>query len=177
VKRRLLNLLTALSLLVCVAVAALWVQSYWARDGFIRTIEGEGPTVESTSVYLVGGAAATRLMSFTLPSPHREAFVRRSREMDGWYHYAPETQGWRDLIPQFHRKERAIGRDATMRETYLQLPFWLPALLATLLPGYRLATAWRSRRRVNANLCPRCGYDLRATPDRCPECGEPAVQS
>ena len=30
--RRLLNFLTALSLLLCVAVVALWVRSYWVSD-------------------------------------------------------------------------------------------------------------------------------------------------
>jgi hypothetical protein len=44
----------------------------------------------------------------------------------------------------------------------------VPLLL--LLAG-RAAAATRRQRRIHRNLCPNCGYDLRASPDRCPECG------
>jgi hypothetical protein len=60
----------------------------------------------------------------------------------------------------------------------LRFPYWFPAVASG-------AAAWpwlgpfvvrrlhrrRRRRRQQAGLCGQCGYDLRATPERCPECG------
>ena len=56
----------------------------------------------------------------------------------------------------------------------VQIPIWVMILLA--MPFYPAAVAlkfrWRRRRRRAANQCLDCGYDLRATPQRCPECGK-----
>ena len=41
-----------------------------------------------------------------------------------------------------------------------------------LLVLSRYLRARRAKHRLNQNQCIHCGYDLRGSKDRCPECGE-----
>ena len=54
------------------------------------------------------------------------------------------------------------------------VPYWLIILLALVAPVWRLDGIRRRRTRDRRHRCRACGYDLRATPDRCPECGTAA---
>jgi hypothetical protein len=68
-----------------------------------------------------------------------------------------------------------FGDVTVMGRRILDVSLWLPTLAAAVLP---VLWAWRWRvsakraRRIAQCRCLRCGYDLRASPGRCPECGE-----
>ena len=61
-----------------------------------------------------------------------------------------------------------ISRQADGGQWHVFVPLWPLAIGTAVLP-----TVWAIRRRKSpvAGKCPNCGYDLRATPARCPECG------
>ena len=58
------------------------------------------------------------------------------------------------------------------------IPHWaviLPLLFIGIIPFFKI---WRRRkRRATVGYCAQCGYDLRASKDRCPECGRPFIRS
>jgi hypothetical protein len=84
--------------------------------------------------------------------------------------------------PTFVEWERGCDRGPTevveaRRWATLEFPHWLllPMIAATLLlpaaMGRNQFRRWLRRKLSAAGLCADCAYDLRATADRCPECG------
>ena len=57
------------------------------------------------------------------------------------------------------------------RKVEVHVPLWSIASMSGAWPLFGLITVVRRRRAYGEGRCTGCGYDLRATPHRCPECG------
>jgi hypothetical protein len=76
------------------------------------------------------------------------------------------------------RRETRHG-NAVDRKLNARVPCWFSCLASGVLPGWwitRRKARLRKRRRAR-NLCEQCGYDVRASAERCPECGTQVPQT
>ena len=169
-KRGTLNVLTALSLLLLVAVVALWVRGQQHYDAVQWESAGRGISLSSAlgclefeatrpplNIDPADGMHVSRYIGH-LPAVARQKFTPPLREL-----------GIRRLDYTVN-----FGGSAVMRVAGVRVRAATPAALFAVLPALRLSCVLRDRRRGRHGLCPACGYDLRASPGRCPECGTAA---
>jgi len=75
---------------------------------------------------------------------------------------------------RYSKRVLGFGTDVQWPEyggRYVNVPHWFVVLLISGM-GFWFGRAWWKRRgRGTAGKCRICGYDMRATPQRCPECG------
>ena len=164
---RLLNLATTVSLLLFGAVLVLWVRSYRGCDALVRPA-GAGQRLCVTS-------------EFGLLVFEREGPVRGT-VLDGWQYFpSPLPRRWPVASGPVPRVPAAYSGLVTHFVRLppstvhgVAVPHWVAMTAFSVLPS-QLLRRRRSRgvstRRAKAGLCTRCGYDLRASPLRCPECG------
>ena len=170
-RRRLLNLLTALSMLLCAATVVLWARGYRVKDVLLWPTAGGMATLESNRGQFV-------LVVMRSPYPersHRPSGLRHHTSPVS--HYSPMKDcGHPRLTVHFERfgfESHTWWDNLPESQTWVKVPHYAVALAAALLPLGRARPVTR-RRHPPPGLCPGCGYDLRATPGKCPECGTPA---
>lgn len=168
-------------------VVVFWVQGYKKDIRIIRreTIHLEDRAVTTVWVFInaQGGIRATREVRQVIPTPPQT--IPASPITDRLP--AIEPPAWsvdlrgQSLYPMGPNKsfmgilgfEGSRATETGLNFMSLVVPWWSLALLMAVLPTGYLLRAYRKGRYPRGH-CQHCGYDMRATPDQCPECGTKA---
>ena len=168
--RRLANVLGFLSLLLFAVVLLLWVRSYLPDHLWFRWVDGRLVVVAARD-----GLGAVNVKSYLSDEPSTNGGLRAllnylragvvpSRPLGAPPLVLRRELGVERITVYFTAGNPPVFRVVTIPGAYLALVTAVPPLLW-------LAVWFRRRGRVGAGRCTNCGYDLRASPGRCPECG------
>ena len=89
--------------------------------------------------------------------------------------YPPDVASWWNRagfrLSLSPRDFDVSGRRYRYSPNVIVLPFWLPVGILAVLALRISYRSYRVRKRRLTGMCTKCGYDLRASPGECPECG------
>jgi uncharacterized membrane protein len=174
------NLAAALSLLLCLTTLALWLRSGW-RTEYVqycaRAVDGRRSQPPAYARVFKAGSCDGVLWLEWWPA---ERMFAEPWYTPGWS-YGTEPGGGSGLrgliVPDgdWWAWNKPWAFAVTSGFPPIEGTFrvsWLAYVLAfAILPTVWLLRYRRKRRRRRLGLCDACGYDLRESPERCPECG------
>jgi hypothetical protein len=175
-RRIIFNGLTVLSVLLVLAAAGMWLRTLFAWD-HVEVGRWDKPGKIFCNLR-VDWSGEFLHANFTRSAAARAGEYPAARTPIGfaglrWTYdaYAPLNQGfWSWLWWDHFTDWQANGKTECWT---IQMRPWLFVFPPAILPTCWALRYLRRRRIKRDGLCPTCGYDLRATPDRCPECGTP----
>lgn len=173
--RRLFTFSAAVSAVLFIMVCALWIRSYWIADSLEISDRGRmGNQTGAWRLYTYAQSCHGRMrfdcerLAVTDPqaaeillfNPCAEPTHVRRAEPATPELYRPRPHEWAGF---------SASRDGSLM--LISFPHWALALVALGLPICFARSVRRERRSRRAGCCLICGYDLRASLARCPECG------
>lgn len=151
--RRFHNLWAAIATMMCVAALVLWIRGRSVNDEVYLNLH---------SHLVIAGSFPNHLDLIFYRQANYRGPVVRILGGDKRVPSKPEYWSFRINVNAYRLEIRA--------------PWWVLLVVGSMVPVLGISRIVRHRRNVRLGLCARCGYDLRATSGRCPECGEsPAV--
>ncbi len=182
-KRRLFKLFRIVSLLVCTAVVIMWgLSASISQFGFVAVRSGQ------LFVFNCGFGQLAMLHVDNAPDPDG---VRGFGDnyLDGDFGLSSAPGAFSTEMNDFDWHVRFLGaqylsgtqqymtkgpHELKCKSSLLVVPCWLVCLATGWPLPIVIRDILRKFRRM-PGFCSRCGYDLRATPERCPECGTARV--
>jgi hypothetical protein len=168
---KLLTLATAASVFLSVVLLVMWARSCYRTDVLAVFRSGRSALFASAQGRMYGVWIAP--IDF-VPSVRWVSY-----DQGRWPHlFWPVEQAMKGRISDagFALTHGTFQPNVTprpMSDLFVSVPYWFALLFAAGIPGVR-GLGWLRRRLrggPRVGFCAMCGYDLRGTPNRCPECG------